>query len=229
MKRMRELLPRTLALIAAMAFVARGVRAEAFIDLYAGAALNADSDVALDLKEGAGFVDEVRWDNSFAPGGRGGYWLNALPWLGFALDASYFEAEQSVEPIDNRILELRSIPISGLAMVRYPLRVDSDFPHGRFYPYAAIGPAVFLTEMKARLGESGFLENFKDSQTDVGLDLRVGAKLHYPVKSWGAFAEYRFTYFEPTRFKDDVGGVPITIQPNRLLTHYLIFGLGYHF
>ena len=87
------------------------------------------------------------------PGGRGGYWLDALPWLGFALDASYFEARQSVDPIDNRILELRSIPISGLVMVRYSLLVSSDFPHGQFYPYAAIGPAGFLTEMKAKLGD----------------------------------------------------------------------------
>jgi hypothetical protein len=83
--------------------------------------------------------------------------------------------------------------------------------------------------MKAKLGESGFSENFKDSQADVGLDLRLGAKLHYPVKSWGAFAEYRLTYFEPSIFKDDLGGMPVAIQPDGLLTHYMIFGFGYHF
>jgi opacity protein-like surface antigen len=212
-----------------MALAAGGARAEGFIDLYAGAAFHANSDVTLHLETGAGMVDDVRWDNSFVPGARGGYWLDALPWLGFALDASYFEAEQSVDPIDNRILELRSIPISGLVMVRYSLLVSDDFPHGQFYPYAAIGPAGFLTEMKAKLGESGFPENFKDSQADVGLDLRLGAKLHHPSKSWGAFVEYRLTHFQPSVFKDDLGGVPIAIQPDRLLTHYMIFGLGFHF
>ena len=148
MKRMRELLPRSCLLTAVMALAAGGARAEGFVDLYVGAAFHADSDVTL-VETGAGMVADVRWDNSFVPGARGGYWLDALPWLGFALDASYFEAEQSVEPIDNRILELRSIPISGLVMVRYPLRVSDNFPHGEFYPYAAIGPAGFLTEMKA--------------------------------------------------------------------------------
>lgn len=229
MKRMRELLLRTCFLTAAMALAAGGARAEGFIDLSAGAALPADSDVLLHLETGAGMVDDIRWDNSFVPGGRGGYWLDALPWLGFALDASYFEAKQSVDPVDNRILELRSIPISGLVMVRYPLLVSSDFPHGQFYPYAGIGLGGFLTEMKAKLGESGFSENFKDSQTDLGLDLRLGAKLHYPVKSWGAFAEYRLTYFQPSVFKDDPGGLPVAIQVDSLLTHYLIFGFGYHF
>jgi len=227
MKRMRELLPRTFVLTAAMALAAGGARAEGFIDLYAGAAFHADSDVALEA--GAGFVDEVRWDNSFVPGGRGGYWLNALPWLGFALDASYFEAKQSVDPSEDRILELTSIPISGLVMVRYSLLVSDEFPHGQFFPYAAIGPAGFLTEMTADLRESGFSENFKDSQADVGLDLRLGAKLHHPVKSWGFFAEYRLTYFQPSTFKDNVGGLPVAIQPKSLLTHYMVFGFGYHF
>jgi hypothetical protein len=49
------------------------------------------------------------------------------------------------------------------------------------------------------------------------------------VKSWGAFAEYRLTYFQPSTFKDDLGGWPVAIQPDSLLVHYLIFGLGYHF
>jgi hypothetical protein len=227
MKRMRELLPRTFVLTAAMALAAGGARAEGFIDLYAGAAFNADSDVALEA--GAGFVDEVEWDNSFAPGGRGGYWVDALPWLGFALDVSYFEAEQSVDPTEDSILELTSIPISALVMARYPLLVSDEFPHGQFYPYAAIGPAHFLTEMTADLGKAGFSERFKDSKTDVGLDLRLGAKLHHPVKSWGAFVEYRLTYFQPSTFRDNVGGVSVAIQPNSLLTHYMIFGFGYHF
>jgi hypothetical protein len=227
MKRMSELLPRTFVLTAVMALAAGGARAEGFIDLYAGAAFHADSDVALEA--GAGFVDEVEWDNSFVPGVRGGYWLNALPWLGFALDASHFEAKQSVGPKEDRILELKSIPISGLVMARYSLLVSDEFPHGQCYPYAAIGPAGFLTELKADLRESGYSQRFKDSQNDVGLDLRLGAKLHHPVKSWGIFAEYRLTYFQPSTFKDNVGGVPITIQMDSLLTHYMIFGFGYHF
>ena len=227
MKHMRELLPRTFVLAAAMALAAGGARAEGFIDLYVGAGFHANSDVALEA--GAGFVDQVEWENSFVPGGRGGYWLDALPWLGFALDVSYFEAKRSVDPKKESILRLNTIPISGLVMVRYPLLVNSEFPHGQVYPYAAIGPAGFLSEMTAELRESGYPENFKDSQADVGVDLRLGGKLFHPVKSWGAFAEYRLTYFQPSTFMDDIGGLPVTIQPDSLLTHYMIFGFGYHF
>lgn len=227
MKRMRELLPRTFVLASAMALAAAGARAEGFIDLYFGAGFHANSDVALEA--GAGFVDEVQWENSFVPGGRGGYWLGALPWLGVALDVSYFKAKRDVAPNANSILQLKTIPISGLVMVRYPLLVSSEFPHGQVYPYAAIGPAGFLTEMTAELRESGFSENFKDSQIDVGVDLRLGGKLLYPVKSWGFFAEYRLTYFQPSTFKDNIGGQPVEIQPDSLLTHYMIFGFGYHF
>lgn len=227
MKRMRELLPRTFVLTAAMALAAGGARAEGFVDLYVGGSFTADSDVAIGAP--AGFVDEVVWENSFVPGGRGGYWLDVLPWLGFALDVSHFEAQQKVAPNKTSILHLSAIPISGLVMVRYPLLVNSDFPRGQVYPYAAIGPAGIVTEMTGELKESGFSGSFKDTRMNVGLDLRLGGKLFHPVASWGFFAEYRLTYFQPSTFNDYVGGLPVAIQSDNLLTYYMIFGVGYHF
>jgi len=216
-------------LAVAMILAGGGVRAEGFVDLYVGGGFNQESDVAAELVDGAGFVTRVKWENSFVPGVRGGYWVDALPWLGFSLDLSYFEVKQKVAPTDESILQLDVVPLSGLLMVRYPMLVSTAFPHGQVYPYAAIGPAGFMTTMTGELLEGGFSGDFKDSQKDVGLDFRLGAKMFHAVKSWGAFAEYRLTYFQPSKFKDQIGIDEVVIQPNRLLTHYMIFGVGYHF
>ena len=114
-------------------------------------------------------------------------------------------------------------------MARYPLLESKAFPRGQVYPYIAAGPAAFLTEMTGEFVEGGFSQDFKDSQTVVGLDLRVGGKLFHPTKSWCFFTEYRFTYFAPGSYQDDLGQYRVKIETESIRTHYMIFGLGYHF
>lgn len=227
MKRARVLFPPALILVVAMAWAAGAARAEGFFDVYVGAALPADT--KLGFTAGAGFVDNVTWENTFIPGGRVGYWLGGLPYLGFALDVSYFEAKQKVPPVKTSVLQLNTMPLSALLMARYPLLVSNTFPEGQVYPYIAAGPAAFLTEMTGELVEGGFARDFDDSNAAPGLDLRVGGKLFHPNKSWGFFAEYRFTYFDPPTYRDDVNGVRVVVETESIRTHYMIFGVGYHF
>lgn len=69
---------------------------EGFVDLYGGAALTRDANVT--VKEFSPFLPtvavrrNVSFETSTTFGGRFGFWIEPLPWLGFALDVSSFRA-----------------------------------------------------------------------------------------------------------------------------------------
>ena len=72
-------------------------------------------------------------------------------------------------------------------------------------------------------------EDFEDTQVDVGVDARVGAKLFPVVDYLAFFVEYRFTHFEPSDFDDKIGGVPVDLEYDQMRTHHVLFGMGFHF
>ena len=209
-------------------------RAEGFVDLYIGGAFTADTDGTFDVGPGGSIPEqtgsfEFDLENSVSGGGRVGYWLDSVPWLGFGLDGSYFSAKEDTPVAEPSTGKLRVIPVSGLLMLRYPMLKNSQFPRGQMYVYAAAGPAAFITTATDELKDLGLPENFDDTRVDVGLDARVGIKLIHAVQSWGVFAEYRFTYFSPSEFEDDILGVPIELEFDEVITHHLTLGLGFHF
>jgi hypothetical protein len=110
------------------------IRAEWFTDLYLGAAITDDSEVKVDRyfpRQSAS--ERTSYDTSFTFGGRIGYWLDVFHYLGFAADLSYFEADS--EKVDFSI-----IPHSILFMLRWPLLISDDYPHGKIQPYLGGGP-----------------------------------------------------------------------------------------
>ncbi len=92
--------------------------AEWFADLCFGEASTQSADVNVDISSSSlGFVRQYTttkkgdFDDSFTFGGRVGYYFESLPWAGFALDLSYFQAD--AKNVDNDI-----VPISLLFMLR---------------------------------------------------------------------------------------------------------------
>jgi hypothetical protein len=241
MKRANALLVATFLLVAAMVLGVDAARAEVFVDLYVGGAFTADTngtfgvgvppdsipelpepfDDATDIDVAFGI--DVDLDNSVSGGARAGYWLDSTPWLGFALDGSYFRAAEGSEPGIPSTFKLKVIPVSGLLMLRHPILKSREFPRGQVYVYGAGGPAAFVSMATV----DGL--DFDDTDVSIGLDARVGVKLFHAVQSWGAFAEYRFTYFGPSQFEDDIEGVRFKLRYDELMTHHLIIGLAYHF
>jgi hypothetical protein len=212
-------------------------RAEGFIDLRIGGHATPDSDGTvkfgpadgLPLLVASGSVDI---EAEATLGLRGGYWLESSPYLGFALDVSYYDPREDTE--DG--LEFEIVPISALLMLRFPLMKNSDHPRGRLQPYVGVGPGLFVTEAELELTSIGAPSDFEDIEVDVGVDVRAGAVFHFfrpatemIVESLGLFVEYRFTYFEPSDFKDRVGGVPIEIEIDELSTHHAVAGIGLYF
>jgi Outer membrane protein beta-barrel domain len=170
--------------------VARPASAEWFLDVYGGATFTQDTDIK--FRGGTTLDDKVKFDTVGTGGGRLGYWLDGLglPWLGVALDASYFAPKASDAPIDTR---LEVIPISGLLMLRAPLFASVAFPHGQLQPYVAGGPSLFIADVKIEDPVTG--ERRSDAQVEIGGDLRAGIAFLF-TPNFGIFAEGRYTFFQ---------------------------------
>jgi opacity protein-like surface antigen len=90
-----------------------------------------------------------------------------------------------------------------------------------------------VTHAKLKLKDVGAPENFSDTTVNLGLDVRGGVNFHFTGQNWpgslAIFLEYRFTQFEPSDFKDNVGGVPIKLEVNQMDTHHIVTGVGWYF
>jgi hypothetical protein len=161
--------------------------AEWFLDGYGGASITADADV--EIRNGTTVDDKVKFDTEAMGGGRLGYWLEGLPWLGVAGDVSYFAPAGQGDAAETR---LEVVPMSPLVMFRLPLLESAEFPKGRLQPYVGGGPGFFLTSVK--VDAPGVGEQSSDWQWEVGADARVGITFMI-TPAFGTFVEGRYTWF----------------------------------
>ncbi len=193
---------------------------EGFADLYGGGAFP-DDDRGFAVP---GFSTGPRtdFDSTGVVGGRIGAWSDGFPYLGGALDVSWFgpDGEGRTSPA-----ELDVIPISFLLMGRVPLVTSEEYPGGRVQPYLGIGPSLVVSQLEIPLPGP----DFDDTEADAGVDLRVGTAL-IPVRPLGLFLEYRFTHFEPD-WEDRVG-TPVAVRSRastELSTHLVQAGVSLRF
>lgn len=232
-------------LMGVSAGLAPSVRAEFVVDLYGGLAKTEDSDVQVRVSDvpfsGTGgtltsetLKEEGKFKDSFTVGGRVTYWTQRFPWLGVAVDASYFKADAK-----NANIEIPVYGISLLMMMRYPLLPTEQFPQGRLQPYLGVGPEFAFGKTKAEFEENGFKTKIEESGGAFGIDVRTGLlwKLH---PRWGIFTEYRFTYLDfdnedPDNFVciGDQKGCPSSLKQEdfeaKLTTHHFLVGISFRF
>ena len=201
--------------------VARGasIKDRWFVDLYFGGVMAKDSDVDAKAKPfGVTITDSannVDYDNTYTFGGRVGSWFPELPWIGLALDFSYFKLE--ADGIDTKVF-----PLSLLLMLRY--RGD------KLEPYMGVGPGLFLSDTKVDIQLGGQDESFSDTAVDVGLDTRAGLAWRLS-RHFAIFGEYRFTYFEGN-YDDKVssGGTQTEVKVDtKNYVHHFLVGVSYGF
>jgi hypothetical protein len=146
----------TLLLTLAGLLLGAEVRAEAFIDVYAGGAFTSDrgSDVVIPPQFFEPFPAapnvvfrrtsmDSSFDDSITYGIRAGYWFG--PWAGLALDVFTFEPNLDAGDF-TQDADVRVTPISALLMLRWPLLASEKYPLGRLHPYIGGGPSLFLTK-----------------------------------------------------------------------------------
>jgi hypothetical protein len=167
------------------------------MDLYLGAAITDDSEVKVDR-----YFSRERF----------GYWLDFFHYLGFAADLSYFEADS--EKVDFEI-----VPFSILLMLRWPLLISDDYPHGKIQPYLGGGPSIIYYDMSV---------DFRP------WDFRAGLLWQFH-SNFGIFGEYRYTHYE-INYKDETEEWILGYEPRTRLkvdttldTHHFLTGISFRF
>ena len=209
MCRLRLVLVTALVALAVTVSAPAPARAETFLELYGGGAFPWDTDTTV---SGPGFVliGESPYKDSFVVGGRVGYYFEGAPWLGLALDVSYFEADIDLPGgAENDV-----VPVSLLLMLRAPLVRTPAFPRGRLQPYVGIGPSLVYS--RSKVGSS------TDTSFDPGFDFRMGLTWML-TRTVGLFAEYRYSYLQPDY---DLNGEHV--EPEFSVNHIAV-GLTFRF
>jgi len=202
-------------------------RAEYLMDLYLGAAITDDSEVRVDSyfpRESAS--ERTSYDTSFTFGYRFGYWLDFFHYLGFAADLSYFQAES--EKVDFSI-----VPFSILLMLRWPLLMSNDYPHGKLQPYLGGGPSLIYYDMTIDFRPT-VSEKVSEWSFEDGWDFRAGLLWQFH-RNFGIFGEYRYTHYK-IRYKDETEEWILGFEPRTRLkvetaldTHHFLTGISFRF
>ncbi len=223
------------------------VQAEVFLGLYGGGAFTENAEVRGKEKfippAGGGstttqtFRKDADFKDSFTVGGRIGYWTERFPWLGVAIDASYFDAD------DNKAdIQIPVVGLSVLLMMRYRLFTSEQFPKGRLQPYLGIGPELAFTKISAEFKDGNGTTKIKEHATGGGIDIRTGMLWQFH-QHWGIFTEYRLTYtqfdtknswnlYDDDDIDDDdipSGGYRREDLDTTLTTHHFLVGFSFRF
>lgn len=203
------------------------LRAEWFMDLYLGAAMTDDSEVTVDKYFSRQSASErTSYDTSFTFGYRFGYWLAVFHYLGFATDMSYFGADS--EKVDFSI-----VPVSILFMLRWPLLISNDYPHGKIQPYLGGGPSIIYYDMKVDF-RPAVSEKVSEWSFENGWDFRAGVLWQFH-QNFCLFGEYRYTHYK-IRYKDETEEWILGYEPRTRLkvettldTHHFLTGISFRF
>jgi len=219
-------MPAALLALVLLLSLAPRADAETFLDVYAGYSLTRDSDIDTRLDGTERTFQDVEFDESFAVGGRVGYWFRLVPFLGLALDVSYFKPDigaQSVSTSTGERLQLGDtrlhvVGVGPQALVKLPLPIVK--------PYVFAGPAVFITMADAS-GET-FGVPGDHTGADAAIGLKAGAGVRFVFFGFlGVFAEYQFTRFSP-EFEFRSAGVRRKVETD-VETHHAVVGATIQF
>lgn len=188
--------------------------AEWFGDLWAGGSRTQSEDLKVSILD-VTVTDEVDYSNTFTVGLRVGYWFDSAPWLGLALDLSYFRPDPDVTVF----------PVSALLLLRVPLLTSEEFPSGRIQPYIGGGPAMFASSFAGDLG-SDLGGRTSDTSFDIGLDARAGITFLF-TPDFGIFFEYRMTRVSP-EWNLRVLDMDATVKTD-LNSHHVVGGITFRF
>ncbi len=235
-----------LAVLASLAVVAVPASAEWFGDLYLGGAVTQSKDinvtttalgVPVDIKS-----EDVDFDTSGVGGGRFGYWLEAAPYLGLALDVFHFRPNVTRQTVTTTVsaggasvpasvefddLDIHVTAISFDLMLRASLLKSQQFPKGQLQPYFSVGPAIFIAEGK---DTTNFGPPNNQSDTDTSVGVKVGAGLAWQFhKNLAVFGEYRFTHSSPEFKFSPAPPFGKTTAETDINTHHFIAGISFRF
>jgi hypothetical protein len=196
---------------AVLLLLASTAHAEWFLDGYLGASVTLDDELSFTTFNRER-TQEVNYKSSPVFGLRAGRWFAGLPWLGVAIDGSFFRPTE----------DINVVPLTALVLARYGFLPDDEFKEGRLHAYAGLGGGVFISSVDGTIG----FQEASDSSVDMGLDVRAGVS--YRVETnWALFFEYRFTHVSPSFDITPFGGR--TSADTTFSTNHFLLGASYRF
>jgi opacity protein-like surface antigen len=218
------------------------VSAEMYADLYTGAVFTNNTDLTVTSTLGTTeTINNLKVNDSWTAGGRAGYWLDSLDWLGFGLDLFFFHAKAPSQSATSTITSSSStltsttsvdwsLPVLGVGFdvlrLRAPLLRSEQFPHGRLQPFLSAGPAIFVTWAgQVRVQPQG------QQDTNVALGAKAGGGLTFLLtEKVGLFTEYRFTHFtSKLSYQNNTSGPATETYKTSFDSHHIIAGLSFSF
>ena len=150
------------------------------------------SDVQVKLAGQTAQESDISLENSFAYGGKIGYFLSSFKWLGFEIEA--FDSNPNIA---DQNIGIEGLPLdlggADLRVVTAAFNVIGRLPLNRFEPYIGAGPAVYFSEIT-----SG---NQSAAAVVPGLNVIAGTRF-FLFKYVALFTEYKFNYAK-FDFEDD--------------------------
>lgn len=201
-----------------MALAASPVLAEGFLEGYAGFSFPERTQVQV---RSDAFVDrDVRFGSSVAYGGRSGYWISSVPWLGIAGDLASLHAKGDKVDID-------LTPISFILLLRAPLLASDKIPQGEIQPYIGIGPSLSLYTYVSANFQPTAVPVSGWTMMDKGFIVPAGVTVQLD-RHLAMLVEYRYSYYDVHYDSHGFFGSGRKFDAN-LASHNLLFGLSWHF
>lgn len=233
-----------LTALACLSVAAFPAAAEWFADLYAGAAFTQKTDTSVKVEfppagaGSSGTLEDLKLDRSAFFGGRIGYWLDAWPFVGFALDASHYRPDADNQDRDIRLgsalfsdqeveFDFQLTGVSLDLMLRWPLLTSIAFPKGQLQPYLSVGPTLFFSRIKAKDTVDFTFTDRKDHDTTLGVKAAIGLAWQF-YKNFALLFEYRFTHASPEFEIREVDLGKTTLGPD-FNSHHLLGGISFRF
>ena len=225
--------------MAALAFTSVPASAEWVLELLDGGAFTARQNITVKLQGIKYEFKDVDFKNSLTFGGRAGYWFEAAPYFGLAVDVSHFHADIAKQtavvcsggpcapslPVAH--LDFAVTGISWDAMLRLPLWTSKEFPQGRLQPYLTVGPTLFIGRAQGPINSAQVaVRSHSETETAVGLQVGTGLAWQFHPNV-ALFAEYRFTHFD-AGFSFPVLGSNAR-EARDVKTHRALFGISYRY
>ena len=162
--------------------------AELFVDAYVGPAFTEDGK----FDNGPAVPATTKFDTVVSGGARLGYFFDAVPFIGFAIDGSHYQPDGKFGGGGSGFdFDARVTGLSFDLMGRLPLMASNNFPNGQLQPYLTIGPGIYFSRLK--ITPTPFFGK-KDSDSSGGVKVGAGATFMV-TRNIGVFGEYRFSHF----------------------------------
>lgn len=231
------------------------VTAEPYLAVYVGGAFTENKDLNTRLAlSGLTILDgdarDIKFDNSVVVGGKVGYFFEpSILGANIGLEAEAFHFQPDVGQQNSRFVgsiagfpadqtlrvQHADIDVTGAALnllLRVPLAVSADFPHGRFQPYAGVGLAMLIAKLATTTTPFEVNKDISDTAVQPALQVIAGVRASLSPQIF-MFLEYKFLQSRKFTFdfqeSGTVGGFP-AVETARdradLTSHHISVGVG---